>query len=181
MVQGETDEETNDPKTRKHMSDASKRKAKQKWIIEKPKLDNARRLRGIFFIQPDDEEFKHTMKNARRKLEIPMPAAMSCKTPINGCGETCRNIGKHQTKYACIVEADEPMRIRLEGRPKRYHEDHIAAKGINSLSHFNLVHKFIPMPQALKIPDAKAPVEKEWENCRKYRHGSKRKSETKKR
>ena len=26
----------------KHMSDASKRKAKQKWAIEKPKLDNAR-------------------------------------------------------------------------------------------------------------------------------------------
>ena len=52
------------------------------------------------------------------------------------------------------------MRIRLEGVPQRYHEDHIAAKGINSLSHVNLVHKFIPMPQALKIPDAKAGVEK---------------------
>ena len=25
--------------------------------------------------------------------------------------------------------------------PHRYHEDHIAAKGINSLSHYNLVHK----------------------------------------
>ena len=44
-----------------------------------------------------------------------------------------------------------------------YHEDHIAAKGINSLSHYNLVNKFIPMPQALKIPDAKAAVEREWE------------------
>ena len=33
-----------------HMSDASKRKEKQKWAIEKPKLDNARRLRGILFI-----------------------------------------------------------------------------------------------------------------------------------
>ena len=58
------------------MSDASKRKAKQKWIIEKPELDNARRLRGIYFIDPEDEEFKITLKKARRKLEIPMPAAM---------------------------------------------------------------------------------------------------------
>ena len=65
MVQGrETDEETKTsrpynvwPYMWKHMSDASKRKAKQKWIIEKPKLDNARQLRGIFFIAPDDEEF----------------------------------------------------------------------------------------------------------------------------
>ena len=31
------------------MSDATKRKEKQKWAIEKPKLDNARRLRGIFY------------------------------------------------------------------------------------------------------------------------------------
>ena len=55
-------------------SDASKRKEKQKWAIEKPKLDNARRLRGIYFNDPGDEEFKRKMKNARRKLEIPMPA-----------------------------------------------------------------------------------------------------------
>ena len=64
------------------------------------------------------------------------------------------------------------MRIRLKGVPQRYHEDHIAAKGINSLSRYNLVHKFIPMPQALKIPDAKSAVEKHWENLRKYWHGS---------
>ena len=33
------------PEIWKHTSDASKRKEKQKWAIEKPKLDNARRLR----------------------------------------------------------------------------------------------------------------------------------------
>ena len=70
----------------KHMSDASKRKAKQKWAIEKPKLDNARKLRGMFFIEPNDEEFKHTMKNARRKLETPMPAAMPCKNTDKNSG-----------------------------------------------------------------------------------------------
>ena len=30
------------------------------------------------------------------------------------------------TKDACIVEADESMRIRMEKAPRRYHEDHIA-------------------------------------------------------
>ena len=30
------------------------------------------------------------------------------------------------------------------------------------MSDNNLVHKFIPMPQAMKIPDAKADVDKEW-------------------
>ena len=43
------------PDVWKHISDAAKSKAKQKWAIEKPKFDNARQLRGIFFIEPDDE------------------------------------------------------------------------------------------------------------------------------
>ena len=80
------------------MSDAAKKKAKQRWAIEKPKLDNARQLRGTFFIEPNDEEFKLTTKAARRKLEVPMPAAMPCKIPIKSSWETHRNIGKRKTK-----------------------------------------------------------------------------------
>ena len=30
------------------------------------------------------------------------------------------------------------------------------------MTHYNLVHKFIPMPQAMKIPNATAAVDKEW-------------------
>ena len=51
----------------------------------------------------------------------------------------------------------------MEGCQSKNYEDHIAGKGMNSLSHHNLVHKFIPMPEAMKIPDAKAAVEREWE------------------
>ena len=46
---------------------------------------------------------------------------------------------------------------------KRTHEEQIAGKGQNSVLHYNLVHKFIPMPHAMKIPEAKAAVDKEWE------------------
>ena len=42
----------------------------------KPKLVDARRLRGIFIVELDDEEFRHII----RKFEIPMPAARPCKT-----------------------------------------------------------------------------------------------------
>ena len=48
-----------------------------------------------------------------------------------------------------------------------HHQDHIAGKGENSLQHCDLVHKFIPMPQAMKIPAAKAAVDKEWEKLEK--------------
>ena len=132
---------------------------KHMWAIEKPKLENARRLQCIYLIEPDDEEFKCILKNARRRLGIPMSAAMSCKLQRGQNRETCRTVGEHKTKDACIVETDESMKKRMEGSPHKNHEDHIAGKGKNSLSHYNLVHKFIPMPQ-VKIPDAKAAVEK---------------------
>ena len=80
---------------------------------------------------------------------------------------TCRSIGQHKTKYACTVEADESVRIRMEESQSKNHEDHIAGTSMKSLSRHNLVHKFIPMPEAMKIPDAKAAVEKELEKCEK--------------
>ena len=43
----------------------AKLREKQKWAIEKPKLDNARRLRGIYFTDPEDKEFKENIRNAR--------------------------------------------------------------------------------------------------------------------
>ena len=47
------------------------------------------------------------------------------------------------------------------------HQDHIAGKGENSLQHDNLDHKFTPKPQTVKIPAAKAAVDKEWEKLEK--------------
>ena len=38
---------------------------------------------------------------------------------------------------------------------------------MNSFTQYSLVHKFIPMPQALKKPKAKRAVEKVWEKLEK--------------
>ena len=124
-------------------------------------LDNARKLRGIYFIDPEDTEFKETIKNAREKLETSVAPAMPCKIMKKNCGSGVSN--KIQTKLACILEANESTRMRMGNSEPSNHEDHIAGKGENSLQHYNLVHKFIPMPQAMKIPAAKAAVDKEWE------------------
>ena len=43
-----------------------------------------------------------------------------------------------------------------------------AKEVINSLQHFHLVHKFIPLPQAMQIPAVKAAVDKEWEQLEKF-------------
>ena len=87
MVQEEADEKIKQlrdhimygPRYGPKLEKAAQKREKQERATEKPKLDNARRLRGIHFIDPEDGEYKETIKNAQRKLEVPMEAAMLCK------------------------------------------------------------------------------------------------------
>ena len=149
------------------MGKHAKLKEKQRWSNEKLHLENARKLRGIYFIDPEDREFKETIKNALKKLETPVAPAVPCKIMKSNknCGSGASN--KIKTKLACILEASESTRLRMGESLQTHHEDHIAGRGSNSLQHHNLVHKFIPMPQAMKIPAAKAAVDKEWEKLKK--------------
>ena len=111
-----------------------KLKEKQKWSHEKPKLDNARKLRGIYFIDSEDKEFKETIKNARKKLETPVAPAMPCKTSKNSQhGMTRGKSNEINSKLACILEADESTRLRMGESFPNHHEDHIAGKRDNSL------------------------------------------------
>ena len=137
------------PEIWKTIGKNAKLKEKQNWSNVKLHLENARKLRGIYFIDPEDKEFK----------------AMPCKIMKKNCGSGGSN--KIKTRLACILEADESTRLRMgESLPNR-HEDHIAGKGDNSLQLYSLVHKFIPMPQGMKILAAKAAVDKEWEHLEK--------------
>ena len=95
---------------------------------------------------------------------------MPCKTSKKSKhGETRGKTNEFKSKLACILEVSESTRLRMEESLPNYHEDHVAGKGDNSLQHYNLLHKFIPVPQAMKIPAAKAAVDKEWE---KFRRGT---------
>ena len=46
-----------------------RKEKKQEWAKEKLKSDNARRLRGIYFIDPHDGDYKDTLRNARRRRQ----------------------------------------------------------------------------------------------------------------
>ena len=85
------------------MGKHAKLKEKQKLSNEKLHLENARKLRGIYFIDPEDKEFKETIKNARKKLETPVALAMPCKIRKNSqnCGNGDKS-KKTKSKLACI-------------------------------------------------------------------------------
>ena len=67
------------PEIPRRMSRNSKMKEKHNWASERPKLENARKLRGIHLIDPDDKEFAEIRKNGRKKLEVQAAPAMPCK------------------------------------------------------------------------------------------------------
>ena len=110
---------------------------------EKLRLENATNLRGIYFIDLKEKKFKVMIKNEREKLEVPVALAMPCVRAKNKYGTTRgRNDDDHKSKLACILEADESKRLRLEGAP-RNHEDHIVGERNNSLHCYNLVQIYL--------------------------------------
>ena len=106
-----------------------------------------------------------------------MAPAMSCKrmdrqhpSIVKANAEQKKSHEKEfKTVYGCIVESHKSSRQRAESSQPKNLEDHIAGGGCTSVSHYNLVHKFIPMPLAMKIPDAKAAVDKEWKKLETIR------------
>ena len=131
------------------------------------------------------------MNNARKKLELHMDSAMPCemrkmswksslKEPTDPRKKNCdehrqgefliaKTARRDTTVNACTSAAHESTRKRNYDYETRNgdHEGHIADKVYNSMSHDNLAHNPIPIPRAMKIPDAKDAVDKE---CDKFKN-----------
>ena len=148
------------------MGKNAKLREKQKWAEEKIHLDNARKLRGIYFIDPEDKGFKETIKNARKKLETSVAPAMPCKIMKN-CGSG--GSGKNKTKLACILEANESTRMRVGESFPNHHEDHFAGKGDKftaALQFGTEIYSYCPIHEKFLRQD------KEWEKLEKFRRGT---------
>ena len=74
----------------------------------------------------------------------------------------------HKTICKHKIEAHESQRCRIQESGTRRLEDHIAERRDNSMTHFELAHKHFLIPQEMKIPDAKAAVDKEWDKLMNY-------------
>ena len=83
--------------------------------LKKPKLDNARRLRGIYCIDPEDMELKEIIKNERKTWKhqwLPPCLAIHARKCKNG--ETRSKTNDFKSKFACILQASESTRLRTE-------------------------------------------------------------------
>ena len=140
----------------------AKLREKQKWSIEKPKLDNARRLRGIYFIDPEDMELKEISKKTQEEnwkhQWLPQCLARHARRARMG-GPVARLMISNQNLRVSWKPVSPQGCVRknlFQIIMKTISQE----EGTNSLQHYNLVHKFILCFQAMKIPAAKAAVNK---------------------
>ena len=124
-------------------------------------------------------EFKETIKSARKHWKHQqLQPCLARHARKSKHGETRSKTNDFKSKFAYILEASESTRLRMEESLQNDHEDHIAGKGNNSLQHYNLEHKFVPMPQAMKIFPTKAAVDKNGRHLKRFRRRTQQKSET---
>ena len=69
------------PEVWRSVSRNSKMKERKNWATEKPKSENARRVRGIYFIEARMKDLK---KTHGKKLEVQAAPAMPCKSTTTG-------------------------------------------------------------------------------------------------
>ena len=151
-----------------------KRKKNKDGSARNQSLDNGRQLRGIYFIEPNDEDFKLTRKAARRKWEPPMPAAMPCKLPVKSSGKPTAILGKARQNTLVLMPTKESTRPRLQGAGHKPHQDHISAKEMkfyDSLQSCSEVHSNASSIKNSRRKgssgDGKAAVEKTLEELKK--------------
>ena len=153
------------PKVWTKLGKAAQNREKQEWTKEKPQLNNARRLRGIYLVDLDDEDKDNLQNMLGRHRKDVWHQPSFVKTP-KVITQVCANSEiasekKSKTVYESVVESNESTRQRTGSVQSKSHEDHTAGKGFISMSH-TLVHKVILLPPVMTFLDAKATVDKEW-------------------
>ena len=120
MVREEIDKDSNDYQTRyvwpevwTKIGKAAQNREKQEWAKEKPKLDNARKLRECTSSIRMTKSIQNYQKKKKRKkkLERPMAPAMPCKrdnqhlriVKTNVDAEKCSHGKEFKTICGCLV------------------------------------------------------------------------------
>ena len=103
---------------------AAQNREKQECAKENSKLDKARRLRRIYFIDPDDEEYKDIVTIAREKLERDLwHQPCFVKRPPKGITKCAESDIAYETTpktlYGCKVESHESTRQLVDASQQK--------------------------------------------------------------
>ena len=145
----------------------AKLREKQKWSVEKPKLHDARRLRGVYFIDLEDQEFQETIMNARKNWKHQWLPPCFARQP--------RRVSMGRPVATLMISS---LNLRVSWKPVNLQECEwknlyqnimrtiLQVKGTIRYN-ITIWYTIFRMPQAMKIPAANAAVDKEWEKLEK--------------
>ena len=137
---GEIDKSSNDYQTFPCMArsvdqDLECRSESRKTRMEKreAKTRQCSTTEGNLLYDLDKQDYKETLKIARRKLDRPMAGAMPCKKKARTsntkvAAEVIASQKVPKTIYGCTVDSHESTRQRVEPSPLAKYEDHIAVR-----------------------------------------------------
>ncbi len=139
------------------------RKQRIKWIDECAVFEPLRKAAGLkrgfgIFIDKDDAEWAPALAKAKLKCRTPSQPAMPTLSEEQAAMATTE-------PFEPVSVASNPLRKECSG--KKPHQEHVANAGVISNGYYGMVHTPVPMSKALKIPDAKAAVDKEWDTLSK--------------
>ena len=115
---------------------------------------------GICEVLTDDKAYFEVMADARLKLEKETSPTMPCSVTEDSRGtpHTCT------TSIHVCEEQSDSENTGARGKVKRQpYGPHCRKKYVGSF-HFVLVHKPVKIQEAVKIPEGKADVNKEWDH-----------------
>ena len=159
------------PEIRTKIGKAAQNREKQEWKNERPKstlLEDREEFASLILMTKITKKLSK-MRGETWKDLWQQPCRAKEKLGLASRMLAAEEIASHKvstTISGCIVESHKSTRQRVESSLPTKHEDRIAGKGSTSMIHYNLVHKILPVPQAMKIPDAQAAVDKEWKKTR---------------
>ena len=123
------------------------------------KLKAARDNRGMREIPADDKDYLKILSEVRAKLSVPPAPAMPLFSNVSASFSSGRP-DAFETAVASLQSLGRPDALQTAGA-ERQHQDHTADKG-PSENWFGLVRTPVPIPKALKIPEAREALGKEW-------------------
>ena len=124
---------------------------------------NAPKLRGIYSSVGTMEGSRKPIRTQGRSQRYPTEAAMPCKLRTKRRSATSRTTDDETTGSNKIQKTQHASWRLMNSREGVWN---LLYQKIMKITSHNLVHKIVPMHQAMKIPDAKAAVDKEWGEAR---------------
>ena len=112
------------------MSETVQQREQQQWAIERPKCDKAGKLRGIYFIDPNEgtSRWIHVVRGAADEK------SGNIKARLFVARDLVRNVKNNSTNVLFekpkIDNAHASTRTRTEKTQQKDHEDHTAGEGV---------------------------------------------------